>query len=131
LVSARPRDSEEKRAVFKGFDVMSQAPIQREKIACEKIKRPAQRSQPYVAAKSVNRDSPLRLMPRNSRVGFDGREDDTEVFVLHKRLGLLTTRPVGFAVELLELSREIEFQKRTGHRRRVRSPMAAAFMKHI
>lgn len=107
---------------------MSQAQVECEKAACGQIERPLERSDPDVATDGVDGDSSLRLMSRNTRVRFECDQDDAEVVVLHERLGVLATRRLGFAVELLELSREIEFQKGSGHWLRVRSPVLTVFV---
>jgi hypothetical protein len=129
--SARPGDGEEQCAVFKGFDVVRQALVEGEKIACAQIERPLESSHPDVATESVDGDSSFRLMSRNTRVRSEGDQDDTEVVVLHQRLGVLATRRRGFAVELLELSREIEFQEGGGHGWRVRSPVLTVFVTSV
>jgi hypothetical protein len=121
-VSARPRDGEEKYAVFKGLEVVRQALVECEQTARAQIERPSERPQPDVAPNSVDRDSSLCSMSRNPRVRLECGQDHPKVVVLHKRLGVLATRRLGLTVELLELPRQIEFQKGSGHRLRVRSP---------
>jgi len=127
-VSARPCDGEEKRAVSKGLDVMSQALVECEETACGQIEHAFERANPDVATDGVDGDASLRLMPRNTGVRFEYDQDNAEVVVLHERLDVLATRRLEFAVELLELSREIEFQKGGGHGLRVRSPVLTVFV---
>lgn len=110
---------------------MSQALVEREKTACAQIERAFERSHPDVAADGVDGDASLRLMSRNTGVRFECDQHDAEVVVLHERFGVLAIRRLGFAVELLELSREIEFQEGGGHGLRVRSPVLTIFVTRV
>jgi hypothetical protein len=50
-------------------------------------------------------------------------EDDAKVVILDESFGVLASVPVAFAVKLLQFPDEIEFEKGSGHRWRVRSPV--------
>src|SRR5437867_3250844 len=105
--------------------------VEGEKIDCAQIERPLERSHPDVATESVDGDSSVRQMSGNTRLRSEGDQDDTEVVVLHERLGVLATRRRGFVVELLEFSREIELQERAGHGWRVRSAVLTVFVMSV
>jgi hypothetical protein len=51
-------------------------------------------------------------------------QDDTEVVVLHERSSVLTRVSRRLTVKPIDFCRQIEFEKRTGHRWCVRLPMS-------
>jgi hypothetical protein len=104
---------------------MSHALVEYEETAGTQIERSFERAQPNVAPNGLDGDSPLRVMSWNPRVRLERDQDDTEVVVFDERLGVLPTRRLRLAVQLLELSREIKLQKRSRHWLRVRSPVLA------
>jgi hypothetical protein len=101
---------------------MRQAPVEREQTPGGQIERPSERSHTDVASNGLDRDSSFGPMSRNARMRLERGQDNAEVIVLHERLGVLAARRLEFTLELFELSREIELQKGSGHRLRVRSP---------
>jgi len=103
--SSGPCDTQKKGALFKGLDVMPQALVQNEQASSRQVEGPSFRSHLNVAGNGMNRDAPIGLMFRKTCVRFERSQDDPEVTVLHKGLGVLTTAPGGFAVKLIQLSR--------------------------
>ena len=119
----RPRNSEEKRAFFKRLNVMRQVLVQCEQGSGGQIECPAFCSHQDMAGDGLDRDPAFVLMPGKPRTCLQRDEDDAKVVILDERLGVLSAVPLGFAVKLLQFPREIEFEKGSGHRRRVRSPV--------
>jgi len=78
-----------------------------------------------MAADGLDRDPTLCLVLGKPRTCLECSEDDTQVVVLDERLGVLSAVPLRFSVKVLQFSGEIEFEKRGGHRRCVRSPVLA------
>ena len=130
-VSPRPCDREEKCAVLEGFDVVRHAVVKCEKAAGGQIERPSERPHPDAAANGMDGDSPLRLVSRNPGVRLECGQDDAKVVVLHEGLGVLAAGRLRFAVELLQLSREVEFQEGSGHRLRVRPPVRTLVVRRV
>jgi hypothetical protein len=102
-----------------------------EKTAGGQIERPSERPHSDATANGVDGNSPLRLVPRNPGVCLEGGQDDAKVVVLHEGLGVLAADRLRFAVELLQLSREIEFQEGSGHRLRVRPPVLTLVVRRV
>ena len=102
---------------------MSPVLVQREQGACWQIERPTFRSHEDMAGDGLDRDPTHCLMLRKPRPCLEGGEDDTEVVILDERLGVLPAVPLRLSVKLLQFPGEIEFEKGSGHRRRVRSPV--------
>ena len=110
---------------------MRQPLIQGEETTRRKVEGPALRSHLDVTGHGLNRDASLGLMSGETGVCFEGGEDDSEVLVLYKRLGILTAVPLGFAVKAADLLCEVEFEKWSGHGLRVRSSVLAMVVKSI
>ena len=119
----RPRDRYEKRALFKRLNIMRHVLVQCEQGAPGQIERSAFRSHEDVAGDGLDRDPAFVLVPGKARTCLQCDEDDAKVVILDESLGILAAVPVRFAVKLLQFPDEIEFEKGSGHRCRVRSPV--------
>ena len=98
--------------------------VECENTAGGQVERSPDRSDPDATTDRVNRDSPLRSVLGNTRMCGECDEDDAEIVVLHEGLGVVASRRLGLAVKLIELSHQIEFEKRSGHRLRMRSSLS-------
>ena len=56
-------------------------------------------------------------------MGPERREDHSEVVVLQERSGILPRVPRRLTVKAIDFRRQVEFEKRTRHRRCVGAPM--------
>lgn len=114
-VFTRPRDREEKRAVFDRLHVVREIPIQGKQRPGRQIERSTFRSNEDVAHDDLNRHPSLRLMDGKSRVCLERDEGDAQVLILDECLGVLPSVHAGFPMELLHFPLEIAFEKGSTH----------------
>src|SRR5690348_9143789 len=58
----------------------------------------------------VDRNASFRLVPGNPRPRLESRQDDAKIIVLDQCSRVLATGPAGFAMELIDFSRQIELE---------------------
>ena len=122
-VSSRPRDREENRAFFESLNVMRQVVVQCEQGSDRQIECTTFCSHRHMTGDSLDRDPAFVLVPGKSRACLQCDEDDAKVVILDEGLRVLAAVPVGFAVKLLQFPGQIEFEKGSCQRRRMRPPV--------
>ena len=77
----------------------------------------------HMTGHSLDRDPAFILVPGKPRACLQCDEDDAKVVILDEGLRVLAAVPVGFAVKLLQFPGQIEFEKGSCQRRRMRPPV--------
>ena len=102
---------------------MTQAVVQCEQPSCSQFEGSSLRSNLYVAGDGLDRDVPFGLVLRNSRTRLQGDQHTRRPSDSDQGPRVLTRLPSGFAMELLQFSRDIELQVWSGRGRRMRTPV--------
>lgn len=110
---------------------MTPALVQGKQAAGAQIKGAAFSSHQDMPGEHLNREPPLGLVSGLSCVRFERRENNAKVVVLDERPRILSAVPLRFLVKQLQFPHEIELEKGTGHRWRVRSPMLVVVVKGV